>query len=63
MGKGEYDLSEMYIVRNTYENRIRDNYLREGRGNLGEGSLSPSWLRVFNESGIVPQEVYYGHQL
>lgn len=60
LGKGEYDLSEMYIVRNTYENRIRDNYLREGRGNLGEGSLSPSWLRVYNESGIVPQEVYTG---
>jgi bleomycin hydrolase len=60
LGKGEYDLSEMFIVRNTYKNRIRDNYLREGRGNLGEGSLSPSWVRVFNESGIVPQEVYSG---
>jgi len=60
LGKGEYDLSEMFVVRNTYENRIRDNYLREGRGNLGEGSLSPSWVRVFNESGIVPQEVYSG---
>ena len=50
----------MFVVRKTYENRIRDNYLREGRGNLGEGSLSPSWVRVFNESGIVPQEVYSG---
>jgi bleomycin hydrolase len=60
LGKGEYDLSEMFIVRNTYKNRIRDNYLREGRGNLGEGSLSPSWVRVFNESGIVPQDVYSG---
>lgn len=60
LGKGEYDLSEMFVVRKTYENRIRDNYLREGRGNLGEGSLSPSWVRVFNESGIVPQEVYSG---
>ena len=60
LGKGEYDLSEMYVVRNTYKNRIRDNYLREGRGNLGEGSLSPSWLRVFNEYGIMPQEAYTG---
>jgi hypothetical protein len=60
LGKGEYDLAEMYVVRNTYKNRIRDNYLREGRGNLGEGSLSPSWLRVYNESGIVPQEAYTG---
>jgi aminopeptidase C len=60
LGKGEYDLSEMFVVRNTYENRIRDNYLREGRGNLGEGSLSPSWVRVFNEDGIMPQEAYTG---
>ncbi|MFN2313910.1 MAG: C1 family peptidase [Bacteroidales bacterium] len=60
LGKGEYDLSEMFIVRETYENRIKDNYLRQGKGNLGEGSLSPSWLRVFSEEGIVPQDVYSG---
>ncbi len=60
LGKGEYDLSEMFVVRNTYQNRIWDNYLREGRGNINEGSLSPSWIRVFNKSGIVPQEVYSG---
>ena len=60
LGKGEYDLSEMFVVRKTYKNRIKDNYLREGKGNLGPGSLSPSWLRVFNESGIVPDEVYTG---
>ena len=60
LGKGEYDLSEMFVVRNTYQNRIWDNYLREGRGNINEGSLSPSWVRIFNESGIVPQEVYSG---
>jgi bleomycin hydrolase len=60
LGKGEYDLSEMYVVRNTYKNRIWDNYLREGRGNINEGSLSPSWLSVFNEYGIMPQEAYTG---
>lgn len=60
MGKGEYDLSEMFIVRETYNNRIKDNYLRQGKGNLGEGSLSPSWIRVFSEEGIVPQEAYPG---
>jgi bleomycin hydrolase len=60
MGKGEYDLSEMFVVRKTYENRILDNYLRQGKGNLGEGSLSPSWLRVFSEDGLMPQEAYTG---
>lgn len=60
LGKGEYDLSEMFVVRKTYENRIYDNYLRQGKGNLGEGSLSPSWIRVFNEDGLMPQEAYSG---
>ena len=60
LGKGEYDLSEMFVVRKTYENRVSDNYLRLGKGNLGEGSLSYSWLRVFNEDGIMPQEAYSG---
>ena len=60
LGKGEYDLSEMFVVRKTYENRVRDNYLRQGKGNLGPGSLSPSWVRIFNECGIMPEEVYNG---
>ena len=60
MGKGEYDLSEMFVVRKTYENRILDNYLRMGKGNLGPGSLSPSWTRVFNEDGLMPDEAYTG---
>lgn len=59
-GKGEYDLSEMFVVRETYKNRIKDNYLRQGKGNLGEGSISPSWLRVFREDGLMPQEAYSG---
>lgn len=60
MGKGEYDLAEMFVVRKTYENRLFDNFLRRGKGNLGQGSLSTSWLRVFREEGMVPQEVYSG---
>jgi len=60
LGKGEYDLSEMFVVRKTYDNRIMDNYLRRGKGNLGEGSISPSWLRVYSEDGMMPQEAYNG---
>lgn len=59
-GKGEFDLSEMYIVRHNYLNRLRDNYIRNGNGNLGEGSLSHDFMRVFTENGIVPEEVYKG---
>lgn len=60
MGKGEYDLSEMYIVRQKYMNQLNDNYLRRGRGNIGQGSISPSWTTAFNQVGIVPEEVYTG---
>lgn len=60
MGKGEYDLSEMFVVRYNYVDRLEDNYLRRGKGNLGPGSLSHDWVRVFANYGMVPEEVYTG---
>ncbi|MEZ5012587.1 MAG: C1 family peptidase [Bacteroidales bacterium] len=60
MGKGEYDLSEMFVVRNNYLDRLKDNYLRRGKGNLGPGSLAHDWMRVFVNDGMVPEEVYSG---
>lgn len=60
LGKGEYDLSEMYIVRNNYIDRLKDNYIRRGKGNLGPGSVAHDVLRVFREYGIIPDEVYNG---
>ena len=60
MGKGEYDLSEMFIVRYNYTDRLRDNYLRQGQGNTGEGGQSHDWMKIFLEKGIVPDEVYPG---
>jgi hypothetical protein len=60
MGKGEYDLSEMFIIRQNYVDKLKDNYLKQGKGNLGEGGLSHDWMRVFNEVGIVPDEAYPG---
>ncbi len=60
MGKGEYDLSEMFIVRQKYMNQLEDNYLRRGRGTVNQGSLSNAWKNAFNQVGIVPEEVYSG---
>lgn len=60
MGKEEYDLSEMFIVRKNYIDRLKDNYLRLGKGNLGPGSLSHDFMRIFSEEGIVPEEIYTG---
>jgi bleomycin hydrolase len=60
MGKGEYDLSEMYIVRNNYYDRLRDNFVQEGKGNLGQGSVGHDWIAEFTKNGIVPDDVYTG---
>jgi len=60
MGKGEYDLSEMFVVRYNYTDRLRDNYLRQGKGNTDEGGQSHDWMKIFSETGIVPDEVYPG---
>ncbi len=60
MGKGEFDLSEMYIVRNNYVDRLRDNFIQNGNGNLGQGSVSHDWMYEFIKNGIVPDEVYTG---
>ena len=60
MGKGEYDLSEMFIVRENYTDKLNDNYLRQGKGNLGQGSVGHDWMEEFKNNGIVPDEVYNG---
>lgn len=60
MGKGEYDLSEMFIVRQKYMNQLNDNYLRHGEGNIGQGSLSHTFMNAYRQVGIVPEEVYTG---
>lgn len=60
LGKGEYDLSEMFIVRQKYMNQLQDNYLRRGDGNIGQGSLSHTFMNAYRQVGIVPEEVYKG---
>lgn len=59
-GKGEHDLSEMFAVRYNYINKMNDNYLRRGKGNLGQGSLAHMFTNIVKVYGIVPQEAYNG---
>ena len=59
-GKGEYDLSEMFVVRNNYQDRIFDNYLRRGHGNIGPGSIAHMATKAVAKYGIVPESVYNG---
>jgi len=61
MGKGEHDLSEMFIVRNTYSKKA-DKYVRmHGNGNFAAGSVFHDVTNVIRESGMVPNEVYLGN--
>jgi hypothetical protein len=60
MGRGEYDLSEMWIVRHNYVDKLKDNFIKQGKGNLGEGGQGHDWMAEFVKNGIVPDEVYTG---
>jgi bleomycin hydrolase len=59
-GKGEYDLSEMYIIRYNYIDRLKDNFIKEGKGNIMGGGQGHDWIAEFVKNGIVPNEVYSG---
>lgn len=59
-GKGEHDLSEMFVVRHNYIRRIKDNILRRGNGNIGPGSIAHMYIWVMKNVGIMPEEAYNG---
>ena len=59
-GKGEHDLSEMFVVRHNYVRRIKDNILRRGNGNIGPGSIAHMYIWVMKNVGIMPEEAYDG---
>lgn len=59
-GKGIHNLSEIFVVRNTYVDKVRNFILRQGKTNFGEGAMAHDLFRSFDEHGIVPDEVYTG---
>jgi bleomycin hydrolase len=60
MGKGNHNLSEMYIVRNAYIGKA-ENYLRMyGTFNFGQGGAFHDIPWVMERYGIVPEEAYKG---
>ena len=60
IGRGEYNLSEMYIIRCNYMDRLKDNFIKEGKGNITGGGQAHDWIAEFLKNGIVPDEVYTG---
>ncbi len=60
MGKGRYDLSEMFVVRHIYPQKALNYVRRHGNTTFGAGSLSGDLLRTVAEYGVVPEFVYDG---
>lgn len=57
-GKGEVDLSEMFIVRNMYPEKA-DLYVRyHGTTQFGEGALTNDVMRSIEKYGVVPESEY-----
>lgn len=60
MGKGDFDLSEMYTVRNIYINKAQNYLFRQGKANFSQGSLSHDVINAFKMGGAMPESVYSG---
>ncbi|HOY31833.1 MAG TPA: C1 family peptidase [Bacteroidales bacterium] len=60
MGKGEYDLSEMFYVRKAYPIKAYNYYHFQGKSNFGPGGQAHDITYLFSEYGAVPEKVYDG---
>ena len=60
MGKGTFDLSEMYIVRKNYEEKARKHARLHGNLNFAAGGSFADVMETINEFGIIPEESYKG---
>lgn len=62
MGKGEFDLSEMYIVNHSYKDKA-DKFVRlHGKLNFAQGGSFEDVLYAWKHYGVVPEEVMTGLQ-
>ncbi len=60
MGKGTYNLSEMWIARNAYIGKA-ENFLRmDGHLNFGQGGEFHDFFWVMERYGLVPEKAYPG---
>ena len=58
VGKGEYNLSEMYIVRNLYPIKAEKYVRYHGLTKFGEGGQAHDVLFAIKNFGVVPEEIY-----
>lgn len=63
MGKKEYDLSEMFVVRQIYAEKALKYVRFHGEFNFSGGGAFHDALHVIDEYGIVPDEVFDGKKI
>jgi bleomycin hydrolase len=59
-GLGEFDLSEMFVVRNIYTQKAKNYILRQGTAQFGPGGLGHDVVNAIARFGAVPESVYSG---
>lgn len=63
VGKEEVDLSEMFVVRHTYPQKVT-NYIRlHGKANHSQGGQAHDVINQVRRFGIVPEEIYSGQRI
>jgi len=60
MGKGEYDLSEMFVVSKNYTEKAQKYVRMHGATNFGEGGSFADVLGCIKDYGIVPDQAQPG---
>ncbi|MCC6280807.1 MAG: aminopeptidase [Saprospiraceae bacterium] len=60
LGKGEHDLSEMFVVRHVYRQKCENYVRRQGTAQFSEGGLAHDLLNAVEQYGIVPESIYPG---
>lgn len=60
LNKGEYNLSEAFLVYYAYIDKAHNYFLRQGKTSFITGGLAHDALRIIKDKGIVPNENYKG---
>ncbi|MBE0642722.1 MAG: aminopeptidase [Bacteroidetes bacterium] len=60
LGKGEFDLSEMFIVRNVYERKARKYVRMHGSLSFAGGGAFNDVSAILRDLGMVPDDAYPG---
>lgn len=60
LGGERLDLSEMFNVYYTYQDKAENYVLRQGKANFGQGALAHDVLNAFAKHGAIPQAAFDG---